>query len=87
MTSVVNNKGRYVELDLGQPRFSLSGTLGIYELSNPLHTYNNKFVSLFGEGLQCEYLGHSHPSNIEQTYINTSIELIQRSKSILNKRI
>jgi polynucleotide 5'-kinase involved in rRNA processing len=74
---------RYVELDLGQPRFNLPGLVALYELDSPLFTHQNNFVSLFKERVYSKFIGKNTNFNCVQEYVNASKTAIVYGKDML----
>ena len=68
---------RDIELDLGQPRFNLPGIISVYELSSPLHTNANNFISLFSERKWSKFIGQNNNFNCAQEYISASMSAIK----------
>ena len=73
---------RYVELDLGQPRFNLPGLVALYSLDTPLFTNTNNFISLFQERLYSKFIGQNNNFNCFSEYIDASIQTILFGKGI-----
>ena len=71
---------KYIELDLGQPRFNLPGLIAVYQPTSPIFTNVNNFLSLFEERIWSEFIGENNPFNCSSKYITTSISAIQHGK-------
>lgn len=86
--TVFNGSVRYVELDLGQPRFNLPGLVATYELGSAIHANCNNFISLFGERKWAEFIGENHNFNCQKKYISAAVKAVifGTNSCINNKR-